>query len=989
MPRFGPIEYASYTEWKDYYGGFFPTEAWTESLTTVPRDQRGNPHYLHQIKKTEKEWLESLQKQARPYMELAPEELLGLVPRRNRIAGNARKNNDPTFCPSGDGARLIWTPDHPDCIWCPEGHTVDPFKLFPQTGAIEITGPKGDRQEYPYHDAPHEKRIYLYGEYMDNVRLDCLSRAANVLGLLYGATEDAACGERAAAIVYDFACAVPHWPKIHRGLTSVASEEDRFRPVEEQVSHAGIWRDRNHAGLKGIAGVVAYDLVVNAPVWEPLDRLAESGDARRTIEENLFLYLARDAVRADIHFPQPDFVLRNHIPSQCEGMIAIGKAVGIPELVHYAFWKLGQMEEKTIMADSTFPESMSYAAMHLYGMVDAAGEGKGYSDPPDCVSSIDGGRFDNLNLAEELPELLRAVETLKSMIYPDGNYIQAHDTTYWFRGGRESIPETVQPIIYPAFGHAVLGRGERKRKDQIQAHLHYSGNWGHDHHDMLNLILWAYGEELISDFGKIMTYRLFADGSWGHNLVVVDRKNQERVSRPGCLLSWHAPANEVQVVEASEPAVYPQCDVYRRTLFLIPGGVSTHISTECRPLGETDNLILDIFEVEGGNTHEWMAQGNCINDQTLEVSIPTEHYADSYADDGKPFTPPAHREWEKQLQAQGLTPQDVSPWYGVFRDVHKGKIQAPFIATFRSVNRDLPDLRLHLLEPTDADLYTCTVPSLKQGRDAKKAENWDHSIVEKYRMPKLVVRRDGAQAHSRFVALWEPTHGTDLTARVENLAPSDPDLVALKICTAGQGETIRILYSSNPAQRKHLEDNTEFQGRYAVIRSCRDGKRVVLYDTSYFRDGDLELTISDRSPLLLEKVTKQDGERVLILSGTWKDIPRNKPLVFPEPELVILSQNSGQRRAFPVKSVETEEGQTLLRCTRHPGFEYDPDAGVLKEVFFPFHTVEGKAEVTLPSRVWIRSDTDQPGVWEVRTTNTITLGARRVERTDNWVAVAL
>ncbi|MDP6775130.1 MAG: hypothetical protein QGI83_00030, partial [Candidatus Latescibacteria bacterium] len=563
MPRFDPVEFRSHDDQAAYYGGFYPTEEWARSLATVPRDQRANPHYLDRVRMADDEWVASLRERVDGYLLLEPEELLGLAPRRNRIAGNARLNNVAPKCPCGHNARLTWRPDDPDRIWCPEGHEVDPFELFPETGRIEITGPKGDAQVYPYHDASDGRRIYLLGEYMDNVRIHCLSEAADLLAMLYRATDDLAYARRSAAIAYDFACAVPHWPKIHRGLTSVASEEERFRPVDEQVSHAGIWRDRNHAGLKGIAGVVAYDLVVDAQVWDALDRLAEGRDARRVVEEDLFLYLTRDAVRADVHFPQPSYALRNHIPSQCEGMIAIGKAAGIPEIVHYAFWKLRQMEEKTIMADSTFPESMSYGAMHLYGMAEAASEGEGYSDPPGFCSTIDGNRFDNLDLPQQLPGLHRAIDVLKTMVYPDGNYIQAHDTTYWSGGGREPVPDTVKPILYPAFGHAVLGRGDRARGDQIQAHLHYSGNWGHDHEDMLNLMVWAYGEELVSDFGKIMTYRLFADGSWGHNLVVVDRQNQESVSRPGSIVGWHAPQNEVQVIEASDPAVYPQCEVYR------------------------------------------------------------------------------------------------------------------------------------------------------------------------------------------------------------------------------------------------------------------------------------------------------------------------------------------------------------------------------------------------------------------------------------------
>ena len=912
MPRFDPIEFRSQKDLEDYYGGFYPTEEWAQSLSTVPRDQRANPHYLRRVKDGDEEWLASLRNQVDGYVALGAEDLLGLVPRRNRIAGNARLNNVPLKCPCGHSARLTWSPEDPDRIWCPEGHTVAPFELFPETGSIEITGPKGDQQIYPYHDAPDGRRIYLLGEYMDNVRIHCLSAAADQLAMLYRATDDLACAERAAAIVFDFACAVPHWPKIHRGLTSVASEEERFRPVDEQVSHAGIWRDRNHAGLKGIAGVTAYDLVVDAPVWEQLDLLAQDGDARGVVEEDLFLYLTRDAVRADIHFPQPDSALRNHIPSQCEGMISIGKAAGIPELVHYAFWKLRQMEEKTIMADSTFPESMSYGAMHLYGMAGAAAEGEGYSDPTGSRSTIDGSRFDSLNLPQQLPGLYRAIDVLTTMVYPDGNYIQAHDTTYWSGGGREAVPQTVKPVLYPAFGHGVLGSGDRDRGDQVQAHLHYSGNWGHDHEDMLNLMIWAYGEELISDFGKIMTYRMFADGSWGHNLVVVDRKNQEQVSRPGSLVGWHAPESEVQVVEASDPAVYPQCSLYRRALYLIPPATTRYLPSGGPPAGVMDSLVLDIFEVEGGNIHEWMAQGNCINGQTLEVSVPTEYHAESYADDGEPFAPPAHRDWEKELQARGLKPRDVSPWYGVFRGVHKGRLSGPLSAVFCSEDRDLPDLRLHLVEPTDADVYTCTVPSLKQGRDARVSDQWDHSIVEKHRMPKLVVRRDGANLRSRFVALWEPTHGTEVVERVENLAPGDPELVALDIHISGGDGVVRTLCSSNPDRRHRLDDGSEFQGRYAVIRSSTEGRHLSLYDTLTYRDGDLALDIPDRPPLPLFDVTERDGGYVVDLKGTWGDIAEGEPLAYAESEYVFLIDGAGHRghRVVPrIKLNQTMAGR--------------------------------------------------------------------------------
>ncbi|MDP7490706.1 MAG: hypothetical protein QGG10_09355, partial [Arenicellales bacterium] len=77
--------------------------------------------------------------------------------------------------------------------------------------------------------------------------------------------------------------AVPHWPKIYRGRPGI-SEPDRFRPVTEYVVYVGIWKDKYHGGLVSVAALAqGYDLVVNAPVWEALDRQADGSDARRVI----------------------------------------------------------------------------------------------------------------------------------------------------------------------------------------------------------------------------------------------------------------------------------------------------------------------------------------------------------------------------------------------------------------------------------------------------------------------------------------------------------------------------------------------------------------------------------------------------------------------------------------------------------------------------------------------------------------------------------
>ena len=260
--------------------------------------------------------------------------------------------------------------------------------------------------------------------------------------------------------------------------------------------------------------------------------------------------------------------------------------------------------------------------------------------------------------------------------------------------------------------------------------------------------------------------------------------------------------------------------------------------------------------------------------------------------------------------------------------------------------------------------------------------------MEKYRTPKLVVRRDGSNLRSRFVALWEPTNGAKVVDRVENLATGDPELVALDIHTTGEGEVIRTLYSSEPDRRHRVNGGTEFQGRYAVVRSTGEAKHLALYDTTCYHDGDLTLDIADRPPLPLTDVNERDGGFVVSLKGEWEDTPKGEPLVFGEPEHVLLTDGAGHQRAFPVDSVEFADGRTLLRCSRHPGFEYDTECGVLAERFFPFHRVEGRAEVRIPGRAWVRSDVERSGTWRVRTTASLTINGTGIGPTDEWVSVS-
>ncbi|MDP6777751.1 MAG: hypothetical protein QGI83_13415, partial [Candidatus Latescibacteria bacterium] len=110
--------------------------------------------------------------------------------------------------------------------------------------------------------------------------------------------------------------------------------------------------------------------------------------------------------------------------------------------------------------------------------------------------------------------------------------------------------------------------------------------------------------------------------------------------------------------------------------------------------------------------------------------------------------------------------------------------------------------------------------------------------------------------------------------------------------------------------------------------------------------------------------------------------------VYREPEHVLLTDGDGHVRAFPVESIESVNGRTRLRCSRHPGFDYDAATKVLTERSFPFRAVDGPAQVRSPSRAWIQTGAKRPTARRVRTSSRLSVDGTNVEPTDEWVSAS-
>lgn len=263
---------------------------------------------------------------------------------------------------------------------------------------------------------------------------------------------------------------------------------------------------------------------------------------------------------------------------------------------------------------------------------------------------------------------------------------------------------------------AILRSGEGKRQRAVW--LDYDAGGGHGHEDAMNLGMFAFGLDLMPDFG----YPPVQYGGWyspqvrwyycsqAHHTVVVDGQTQ-RAGAGECTLWCLQPP--VQAVRAAAPAVYgiPQ---YERTVILVD------ISPE-------DFYLLDIFRVVGGSLHDRFAHGYF-----------------------------GRAETESALQSAPTPAEHASTLMRHFARIAPPRADLPVQVDWRVEDRlgYLPrgkrvTLRVVDLTP-QAEFYLCEGWVSVSGFTGTE-EGW---------LPRLMTRRRGKEPlASTFVALWVPFEG--------------------------------------------------------------------------------------------------------------------------------------------------------------------------------------------------------------------------------------
>ena len=590
-----------------------------------------------------------LEESVKEVLDLSEDELVALVPDRTGFYYLKCAN-----CTEGTHeSQLVWLIDSPNHMTCKYCGSVFPDKSHPENQTSRLVNPLGIEVEYPYWEDEAGYRFFFSARAWYCARF-YLSERARDLGELYQMTGNCEYSRRIALILEAFARYYPgylvcydevHLPKaFHAGP-----------PFPRRGGKWGQWRyDEIPTDL-----VFAYDSINGSGEIERISK-DKGTDVRHMIEHGFFM----GGVRQDT-FHGPLFT--NASPGTYEGYAVLGRVLGDGELVHIAVRRIREFVSQWFFVDGFWREcSMSYHRYTLVKLQRALNAIEGYSDPVGFVDPVDGTRFDSLNVEREFPVVKRAKAILDLCRYPDGRPITVHDSwskydDVYRNAGRTGVllhlgpvPHEAKPVLLTGAGHGWLGFGQDAH--QFQAHLHYSDNqFGHTHADMLNLILFGHGEELLPDVGYSHSrYRQWTTGTLCHNTVLIDETEQFKGTKDqpgdGQLLAFESNYRDLQWIEAEGERSYPGlAQEYRRGLLLVS-------------LGDDACYVVDLFSVQGGERHDWVLHGSADKDAEMTANIPMDFYSKNMLP-GVDFSYPLHE--RDAGEAQGANPS-----YGFFQNVN-------------------------------------------------------------------------------------------------------------------------------------------------------------------------------------------------------------------------------------------------------------------------------------------------------------------------------
>ena len=721
--------------------------------------------------------------------------------------------------------------------------------------------------------------------------------------LLYCATGQDEWASRSAAMLARFAAVIPQWPIFRDKKVFPQSAVGKLN----SGSPRGFWGAWMFLDIhNGLPLLYAYDLVYHSGAMQ---RAGQLGAIESMLHRHVDLQLGFG------------WKMFNCEPYQIDGMLIFAKYLGQPEWFHLCAKRVKDLYKVGFCADGWWLEGTpSYHKQTHYGLKGILSRRlQGYSDPPGFVSKLDATRFDDLDLAKTLARpMARADSVLFRLQQPNRVWQTVHDTTFPHRA--YGVPEIAEAksYLFGCTGHAILGYGKSK-PDMVQATLHFSGTHGHEHRDMLNLILWAKSHELICEtryrtLDVENTTREWHNLTAGHVTVVVDgtdnttrwskdgvkRKCQPTDAIPGVpdwywrwrcygdnmnngkLRLFNTDFEQVQVVEADGERAYgtrvPMA-LYRRTIALVK-------------INQADCYVVDVFRVKGGTVHDYMLH-SCLNKpHHVKLSLP-------------------------------LSQTRPGVLHKYIHSLREGNTDRGWTATF-SLDDERVALKTFLLPQAGATVILGQAPAMRRNGEA----------------PFLAVRHTGGE--STYVAVHHPYTGEPLVKGVEPVALADESAgaVALRVTLPDRVDTIVATFEDEPGPTHRAADGSLLmRGRFAHVAAPSEGAGwAYLVGGGLLKSGRHRIEGSRFYSGTLVRTCRVEAGDPFDAFVTPGALPTDGSL---DGHTLMVDIGDVLVQGFRIERVERRGGETLIFSADEPGMTITP--GLVKLEYFPCWGITGDA----------------------------------------------
>lgn len=641
--------------------------------------------------------LADLKKSVEPLTKLSLEKVAALVPIGSGI--------NFIGCPNCKGGAqgmgvLLWEYGMGDLVKCRFCQMTFPNPQFPANREKLIVAPSGAKQVYRYHEDANHK-TYYYEAHAWFERWRWIQKLAAQLGELWELTKDPVYGDRAAVILGRFAAVFPDYAV----RFDYPDKPVQFFAANQKWPYQGMYPYRGAKwnwwayGDIPITLAEVYGQLQKGYDWKRMDKIIGHNTDQKIVKDLLVKGYEYTAANPENY--------SNMSPGMYEDMILLGKIIKDPKIAEDGLKRFQEFIKVGFFADGWWKEgTVSYhdqTINNLNNVIKAA-----ELDP------------------STMPFYQKAYNVTRDAVLPNGRKIPINDTWPYQKVPGKPTDKTVSRL-WPALGNAAIGTGEGQ--DQFMLNVNWSGNYGHSHYDNGAIILYAHGQELLSDLGYTHTkYRGWTIQTPSHNTVVIDQQNQDAgtMEKPatGRLRYYDDTDAHVKVVDLDASPAYGTAKIYRRKLVIVHAAPGK-------------DYVLDRFDVEGGDTHDWFLHGNADQEGTLEISIPISHpiktLVPSWGADKMPSTQGDVDFTGKRFHA-----------YAFLKDVQSGKANSPWTATWRYGQSGL---RTHNLSTKDTEVFRFRSPAIRPAKE-------DNNKLDNFMRSGIMQRHKGRK--SSFLALHEP-----------------------------------------------------------------------------------------------------------------------------------------------------------------------------------------------------------------------------------------